>query len=183
MQHSRIILLGLFKCGLSSFTGMLTQAGYKVAFWQDEGQYIAELILKALNENKPLLHYCAQYNAFTQMDLVSIEKNIFFIPEHTHYKQLFYENRDAKFILNYRDINNHIQSIYNWSDLAHRLNYYGVNDIHSFIETHNKNIREFFSNKPNFIEFDIEKDSNEKLSAFLGFPVTFPHLNKTVCTT
>jgi hypothetical protein len=60
-------------------------------------------------------------------------------------------------------------------------NYFNITNLQEFITQHNNKIRAFYKDKPNFLEFDIENDASEKLSAFLNIPITFPHLNKTKC--
>src|ERR1044072_3920188 len=183
MHDSKVILLGLPKCGLSSFTEALRTIGYNVAFWvNDKNEFFAELVFKAYSEGKKLLHYLSEYDAITQMDLISIEKSVCLFPKSVFYKELYEQCPDSKFILNYRNIEHHVRSICNWKNMQERFAYFNIPDIGKFIESHNEKIRAFYKGKPNFLEFDIENDSLEKLSQFLNVPVIFPHANKTVCT-
>jgi hypothetical protein len=177
----KVILLGLPKCGLMSFTKTLTDAGYNVAFWKnDKGEYIGELIMKAHSEGKPLFHYLSEYDAFTQLDAIDKDKNIFITPKNVFYKEIYEQNKEALFILNYRDIKHHADSMRSWRDLAYRLAYFGITDIEGWIEQHNTTIRNYFKDKNNFIEFDIEHDNISKVSKLLKLPLKWFHLNKTI---
>lgn len=177
-----IILLGLPKCGTMSFTESFRNAGFNPVHWtNDKGEYVAELILKAIREGKNLLHYVSQYDVITQMDLIMPDKGIFFFPQVGWYWNLYLQYPEAKFILNTRDVNRQVESIKAWGDLQHRFECFGVTDLHEFITDHYRRIRHFFFiyGKGNFLEFDIENDSNEKLSKFVGRDINLIHINKT----
>jgi hypothetical protein len=122
-----------------------------------------------------------EYDAITQTDIVSAEKNVCLFPKTVFYKEFYQQYPTAKFILNYRDISHHVNSICNWKDFKQRLAYFNITNLQEFITQHNNKIRAFYKDKPNFLEFDIENDASEKLSAFLNIPITFPHFNKTKC--
>jgi hypothetical protein len=176
----KIILLGLPKCGLTSFAQTFRDAGYNVAHWKtDNGEYVGELINQAYLEKKHLLHYLPEYNAFTQMDVVDKESGYCVFPTAQFYEQFYEQYPDALFILNYRPVFNHVRSICKWNDLQERLAYFGIINLSEWISCHNYTIRNYFKDKPNFIEFNIEKDPIEKISDVLGVPLTWHHLNKS----
>lgn len=177
-MKNKIILLGLFKCGLTSFTAAFRAAGMRVAYWvNDRGDFYADLVLKAFIEGKDLLHFIQEYDAYTHIDLITWDRCI--LPHVNCAEALADQYPDAKFILNYRDIEHHIRSIQNWGDLAGRLAHHGYTDLRSFIERHHDRIREHYQSMPNFIDFNIERDHSEKLSEFLGMEIHLPHENKT----
>ncbi len=177
-----IILLGLPKCGTMSFTQSFKEAGFNPVHWMtSDNEYVAELILLAIKEHKPLLSYLVGYDVFTQMDLIQPERGIMFFPQVGWYWNLYLQYPNAKFILNTRSLENHAESIAHWGDLKQRFEYFGITDLRRFISEHNKRIINFFKvygDKSNFVEFDIERDSDDKLSAFIGREIKMCHINK-----
>lgn len=166
-----------------SFTQSFENAGLKSAHWtNDSGDHVAELILKAIKESKPLLTYLSEYDTITQMDLIQPERGLFFFPQIGWYWNLYLQYPNAKFILNTRSLDEHVESISNWQDLKQRFEYFGITDLRKFISDHNKRIINFFkvyNDKNNFIEFNIESDGDSKLSRFVGREVKLVHINKT----
>lgn len=175
----KIILLGLPKCGIVSFTEAFKEAGYKPANWINNDQYFGELILKAVKEGKDVFYYFDDHDCVTEMNVCIPERNICFFPQSCLFELIFRQYPDALYILNYRDISTHVKSILNWGDLAERMAHFGITDLDSFITNHNATIRKYFINKKNFLNFDIERDNSEKLSDFIGRKIELPHLNKT----
>lgn len=175
-----IIFLGLPKCGTMSFTQSFNAAGFRAVHWvNDAGEYVGELMLRALREGKKMFHYLSEYNVLTQMDVCLPDKNICLFPQSDLYELIYRQYPKASFILNHRTTENHVKSIYSWGGLRERLRLFGITDLTSFVEQHNKNIRDFFCGKPNFIEFSIESDGNEKISQFVGIHIELVHINKT----
>ncbi len=176
----KVILLGLPKCGLTSFKETFREAGCNVAHWKNEkGEYIGELMNRAYLEKKPLLHYVSEYNAFTQMEVIDRESNYCIFPKTMFFKELYEQNPDALFILNYRPVFNHVRSIINWNNMQERLAHFGIINLAEWIAVHNYTIRNFFKDKPNFIQFNIETETIKKISDVLGIPLKWHHLNKT----
>ena len=175
----RIILLGLPKCGTMSFTESLASIGYNVGHWtNDKGEYIGKLIGRAYLENKHLLEYVPELNAITQMDYISFDQ--FILPQVFLYKVLLKQNPDALFILNYRNVENHVKSICAWGDLLERLELFGITNLEQFISDHNSHIRKHYSGRKNFLEVDIENSNNETISDFIGLNFKMSHTNKTI---
>lgn len=172
-----IILLGLPKCGNVSFTHALTAVGYNVAPWKGK-DYTAKLIFKANNESKPILYYLQNYDAFVETSYITDKE--WLMPTVVFYKKFYYHYPDSLFILNHRNVDNHVKSIQNWISLEQRLRKNGISDLYRFVTNHNRNIESFYKNKRNFLSFNIERDSDEKLSDFIGKEIHLPVLNKTL---
>jgi len=176
-----IVFLGLPKCGTMSFTESFNAAGFRAVHWADkDGHYVGGLMLMALTRGKKLFHHLSDYDVFTQMDICLPDEDICFFPQCSVFELIYRQYPEAKFILNYRNIENHVKSICSWGGLKERLRMCGITDLYEFIFSHNRNIREFFSGKPNFLEYDIENDGQEKLSEFVGKPIKLVHINKSV---
>jgi hypothetical protein len=167
------------KTGTMSLTQSLTNAGYKTAHWtNDKGEYIGELILKAKAERLPMLHFVNEFEAYTQMDLVLPGDGLVVFPQFS-FRMLEKQYPKSLFILNLRDLDKQVRSIQNWGDLYQRMQDIGISDIRSFLYNHNKYVINHFKGKRNFITFDIENDSEEKLSSFLGREIKLVHINRT----
>jgi len=175
-----IIFLGLPKCGTMSFTESFNAAGYRAVHWTNHtGEYVGELMLQALREGKKLFNYLSDYNVFTQMDVCLPDKNICLFPQSDLVELIYRQYPDALFVLNYRNTFNHVNSICSWGGLKERLRLFDIIDLPAFIDDHNEKIRNFFSGKANFIEFNIESDTEEKLSSFIKSPIELVHINKS----
>lgn len=172
MQKRKVFIMGFLKAGTSSLDYTLKKLGYKTAHWKVKEGFVGQLMYKAYNEKKDILYYLKGYNAFTQMDVCY--RGINYWPQLKLYKEIYKQYPNALYILNYRNFNNHLRSISKWGDLRKRIstaNFKGKNSnkiFEEWIEKHYKNIREFFGDKLNFIEFDIENGNKEKLATFLG---------------
>lgn len=178
----KIIMLGLMKCGMVSFTEAFKSIGYRCATWKiDDKTFVGELILKAHGEHKQLLYYLDEYDAIVETEVISLDKKMCLFPKIMFYKELYWQNSDALFILNYRNIDNHVRSIEQWNDLAARLQYFGIYNLKNWIQHHQNNVMNFYKGKKNFMAFDIENDSLKKLCDFIGVKdINWQHLNKTV---
>lgn len=176
----RIILLGLPKCGTVSFTESLINTGYTAGHWINEkGEHLGKLVHKAWMEGKPLLEYIPEYEAITQMDYMSIEEGMCIFPQVYNYQLLLKQYPDALFILNYRNIDNHVRSILTWGDLKDRFYHFKIFNIRKFIKDHNTNIRKHFTGRDNFMQVNIEYANNAAISRFIGYDFTMTHKNKT----
>lgn len=183
------ILLGFPKSGTMSFHQLFENMNMKSAHWEIPEGYVGELVYKARSENKKLLHYLDDYDAITQMD-VCISPEINYWPQIDLVEELAEQYPSSTFILNTRSPAHILKSIKNWGNLYHRIienqDFEGTdaltNDdkILNWINEHFIRVRQVFSDQSNFIEFDIEKDSIEKLRKPLNIPVDiteFPHVN------
>jgi len=176
-----IICLGLPKSGTLSLTEAFNSVGYNAAHWGDKYGPFGPVVLDAIQRGVPMLRYITAmgYDAFTQLDYCNTKTGFCFFPQVYLYDVLYRQYPDAYFILNYRPLDKHDRSIRAWGDYADRLAYFGIRNIGSFINDHNKTIAKFFLGKERFLMFDIETDGDEKLSNFIGKEIKIPHLNKT----
>ena len=154
------------------------------------------LMSLAYQKNKSLLYFINnRYTIFTQMDLCykGVDPNLCIWPQLTWFKLLYYQYPDSLFILNYRNIENHIKSINNWYDMRQRFIEYdipglpkgiGVNDtdIKNWILLHYHNVEEFFGkySPQSLLTYDIEQDNVTKLEQFLHCNgLIMPHTHNT----
>jgi len=101
---------------------------------------------------------------------------------------------DSKFILTYRDEENWLNSVlsqFGGKSTPMREYIYGVGDPSGNEEAylkrykkHNKEVKEYFQGRKDFLEIDIERDKNKwkLLCSFLNKKVpkeSFPHANKS----
>lgn len=163
-----------------SFYESFNNAGFRAVHWTDsEGNFVGKLMLEALATGRKLFSFLGGYNVFTQMDVCIPDKNLCFFPQSTLFELLYRQYPQAKFILNYRNTESHVKSINSWGGLRERLRLFDITDLTGFIEDHNRNIREFFTGRYNFLAFDIESDTQEKLSEFVGKTIKLIHINKS----
>lgn len=172
---SKIIFLGFPKCGTLSFHASLNEAGIKTAhYFSDQGDILGDLIVKAIAEGKKMLHYCDEFEAITQMDCYRSHE---FICPQKHFIRLDSEYPGTKFILNVRKLSDHLNSIRKWGDLMTRMQ---MNfDPEVFFYAHYQQVRRYFNGRDNFIEYNLDKDTDSKLSSFIGREIKLVHINKS----
>lgn len=105
-------------------------------------------------------------------------------------EQLYNENPDALFILNPRNISEHIDSMNRLGHVARLLKFCefllpsngtAEERVTEFVETHNNNIRKFFSDKQNakFIEFSLTDKNTTGIAMYINTKgIEFPWCNK-----
>lgn len=201
MSSKLIILIGFPKCGTSSFNKLFTLLKFKTYHWKYGTKFIGELINNNFKNQKRLLSFLDKdiesscpYVCLTQMDLHLNDKKGFF-PQQTHIDQLYHENRDALFILNYRSPERLLRSFKKWGAYDRRFMDYtpelfqnidcGLSDderVLKMITNHYDMMIQYFSDKPcKFVKFDIENDSISILSEFIDLKdyKYLPHENKS----
>lgn len=195
-----IILLGFPKSGTSSFNTLFENLGYQSFHWKYKNEYIGELIKKNKINNKKLLSFINKkdYNntAITQMD-VCMNKRTNYWPQLLDYKRLYYENKDAIFILNKRNPYKIIKSMKKWKNeygeimfdriikynsnlLIKNNNISNENKILYLINNHYNTIENFFHSLLNvkFIIYNIDSDHISKLNKYINvYNNKFPHEN------
>jgi len=195
-----IILLGFPKTGTTSFQVLFKKLGFK-SYHQvyKDGQYITPLMKRQIQLGENLLDFIPkderEITCLTQMDHC-LSEDINFWPQITHYKDLYYQNKDSIFILNKRDITSLLLSfkkqMYKNKSLYDRFIHYnknllpneGTNDekmLHLF-KNHYKNITDFFTKeKCKFIIYDVESDNIDKLKKYIDIKdiKVFPHTHKS----
>jgi len=108
---------------------------------------------------------------------VCISKTKCYWPQLVDYKQLYYENLDAIFILNKRDPHKILAS-FKRKGLHNRLYKFNPELIEdktdegfiNFVKKHYKDVEDFFETHKNakFISYDIENDDIQKLSKYIN---------------
>lgn len=182
-----ILILGFPKSGTSSFQKLFTMLGYKSYHWKKNSKYIGMIIKENKLNNKPLLSGFNKTDVITQMD-VCIEQNAYW-PQITDYKQLYYENSNAIFILNKRNPQKLLSSFKRWGKFHNRLYKYNPELVNkktdqgfiNFVNKHYNNIETFFSSQPTakFITYHIENDNITKLEKYINLKgiTKFPKVN------
>jgi len=171
-----IILLGMPKCGTSSFQELFTILGYKSYHWKKENKYIGTMIKNNKKNKNPLLCDFLETDVITQMD-ICINNNNCYWPQIVDYKQIIKENPDAIYILNKRNPEDLLSSFKNWNNLQERLFKYNP-DIFAdktdkgfieFVENFYLEIESYFKENQNvkFISYDINNDKIEKLKKYI----------------
>lgn len=187
----KVFQIGFNRCGTTSIYNFFkTNTNLKCLHY--EGGRIAFQMLQNQIEQRPLLEGKYQsHNVFTDMQaFVSAKGKTYLLLAHTeYYKTLDHQYPNSKFILNTRDIEKWIES---------RIKHYTKNgwirrmpqiyDTDDFVQIwrrqwieHHEDTKEYFKDRDNFLVFDIEKDSGEKIAHFIPevrFKNTkFPKLN------
>lgn len=196
-----IIVIGFPKAGFSSIYKLFYDLGYVCAQQKerpgpDRGEFLGNLIYKAKKENKELLHYIKKSGIECLVELSvcnSFGENYW--PQITLFKEIYQQNPNALYILNYRNPDNWLKSFKNWFDYDKKIFKYNselfkdikgdTNDkkLINLYNNHTKNVEDFFKNKPNakFIKFDIENDDISKFSKYIDLKdiKKIPHINKS----
>lgn len=178
-RHKKVFIIGFHKTGTSSLGKALQILGYKVcgslkeAHNYDNQQDMKSFLLKTAS---PLLN---RYDAFQDT------------PWFLLYKELYERYPDAYFILTKRPTElwiNSVQKHFGNQTFKFHDYIYGTNDSFNdstqyvkVYENHNISVEHFFSNKGNFLQFDVSRDGWDQLVTFLKVkkPTSkFPHANE-----
>lgn len=166
---AKIFQIGLNRCGSYSLHNLVKKSGYKSVHW-GKGQLSKKMYLNEVS-GLPILTGLETFDCFTDMENT---QNLIFA--YRLYDKLYYENNNSYFILNTRNKNNWIKSRCNHREgfllqLAKKQFGFSRNEAieHWGLEwdNHHKNVETFFKNKGNFLKFDIEADSINKLIMFV----------------
>jgi hypothetical protein len=183
----RVINLGLPKSGTTTLGMALTAAGLKVADWKIRpGQsrvrgYVGKLLYQGYFESGDPLHYLADFNAFTEIDVVRQGLNLWPQTDWGLISAIRDHHAGAKFLLTYRDPAKITDSMQRWSNLGtHRLPNnaipglpagYGATDDERirWIDGHFRFCRQVFAGADDVLEYDIEDpEAPQKIGGFLG---------------
>jgi hypothetical protein len=180
-----IIVIGLPKSGTTSFNYLFQQLGYNTIHSHNENHSIivGELIELAYKNNKPLLYYVEEkgINVITELNYSVNNKKYW--AQFNYINDIIETYEDNIYILNRRDINDHIKS----------LRHFNVDKIiledNNFKESIEYIIENFYISIKNklvglnrkFIEYNIDIDNIDKLKEYIDIKdiKIFPHLNKT----
>jgi len=138
-------------------------------------QYIGSIIKYNIQAGLPLLQGFEKYDAITKMDICISDHEAYW-PQLLHYKELYYENKNALFILNKR---NPLDILYNFKKkrLDKKLYRFNPNIIDNttnegfihYVYNYYQEIESFFDSQPNshFLSYDVDKDPIEKLLEYI----------------
>jgi hypothetical protein len=180
-----IIVIGLPKSGTTSFNYLFQQLGYKTihSHNEDHSIIVGELIELAYKNNKPLLYYVEEKGINVISELSYSMPNKKYWPQFNYINNIIDNYEDIIYILNRRDITNHIKC----------LKYFNIDKIilddNNFDMSIEDVIENFYISIKNklvglnrkFIEYDIDIDNIDKLKKYIDIKeiTTFPHINKT----
>jgi hypothetical protein len=180
-----IIVIGLPKSGTTSFNYLFQQLGYNTIHSHNENHSIivGELIELAYKNNKPLLYYVEEKGINVISELSYSMPNKKYWPQFNYINDIIDNYEDIIYILNRRDITNHIKC----------LKYFNIDNIilddNNFDMSIEDVIEKFYISIKNkliglnrkFIEYDIDIDNIDKLKEYIDIKeiTTFPHINKT----
>ncbi|WP_234571670.1 sulfotransferase family protein [Rhodohalobacter sp. 614A] len=180
-KRKKVFIIGFHKTGTSSMGKAFQILGYRVCGNIKKGRDYEKVDMPTreyiLSKAEELT---SRYDCFQDT------------PWFMFYKELYEMYPDAYFILTIRPDENWIKSVLSHFSERENSSYhkwiYGHSDPKmnkeiylSTYQRHNREVREFFSDKPNFLEIELkEKDKWEKICALLGIRkpmVKFPHVN------
>jgi len=177
MQHSRtkVFFIGFNKTATTAFHNLFLENGYKSAHNHiklNKKINIGKRIFCNLQNNFPILHSIDTNDVYSDLG-GSFENKI--VEGCFFYRELHYEYPESYFILQTRSKKQWLASRKKWRNLPQRhadilgitkeevvLNWSKEWDLHHY------NVRSFFRNKKNFLEFNIEKDNINNLINFLS---------------
>ncbi|SOC56922.1 Predicted O-linked N-acetylglucosamine transferase, SPINDLY family [Chromohalobacter canadensis] len=166
----KIFQIGFNKCATTSFWQLFEQNKIHSIHWENGD--IAELFFERMKRNEDPFVDFKDVIGFTDMNKVT-EQHI--LEPYKEYEYIFSYYPDAYYILNTRNMDKWLSSRINHRALAKRymsalslteteLLEYWKNE---WIE-HHKNVINFFESKgANFLVYDIEKDTPDKIKEFL----------------
>ncbi len=184
-----IILLGFPKSGTSSFQILFEKLGLKSIHWKYGDKYVGTTINENKKKNLPLLSGFENIDAITQMDICISTEHCYW-PQLVDFKKIYFENKDAIFILNKRNPKKILNSFKKWNNYYERIHKYNPelikdkteNGFITYIKNYYIEVETFFKDIPyaKFISFDIENDELSKLSKYIDLKdiKSFPHENK-----
>lgn len=180
-----IIVIGLPKSGTTSFNYLFQQLGYNTIHSHNENHSIivGELIELAYKNNKPLLYYIEEQgiNVISELSY-SLNKKKYW-PQFNYINDIIETYEDNIYILNKRDITNHIKCLkhFNIDKIILDDNNFDMS-IENVIENFYISIKnKLVGLNRKFIEYDIDIDNIDKLKEYIDIKeiTTFPHINKT----
>lgn len=180
-KRAKVFIIGFHKTGTSSMGKAFQILGYRVCGNIKKGRDFERVNMPTreyiLSKAKELI---PRYDCFQDT------------PWFMFYRELYEMYPDAYFVLTVRSDEKWMKSVLGHFSGRENSTYhewiYGYSDPQmnrevylSTYQKHNREVREFFSDKPNFLEISLnEKDKWEKICGFLGIRkpfVKFPHVN------
>lgn len=199
----KIFIVGIPKCGTTSFHSFFNSLGLKSGHWNVKEGFIGHIMTSNHMNGRPLLSSLEDYDVLTQMDVnYEVEPGTIYShwPQMSLLDTLINEHPDAYYILNTRNTASHVESLISVQkrhELLEMCDIPGLpsgkgktrDELCQWVEWHQQYIRDFFGNKHpsiKFKEINIQKDDVvNSLQSFLPIPLThqdkspipFPHEN------
>jgi hypothetical protein len=162
----KIFQIGFNRCGTSSLYDYFRKNNYKSIHW-DKGN-LAKMMINNYNKNKKLLNGIDDYDFYSDMEFIS---NNEIIEAYKFYELLDNQYPNSLFILNKRNkdrwLESRLQHPNGTSNYILRYSKFYSLTKEQVIElwrndwdSHHKNVKEYFKEKNNFLEFNIESDSD-----------------------
>lgn len=162
----KIFCIGLNKTGTSSLHRALQDLGFKSQHFG--GPPIRKAVERAISEEKPLLTYLPEADAYSDIQRLSV-----------NFERLDGEYPGSKFILTTRPVEGWVDSrrrhVERNLEAKARGEYDGTfleietEKWHDLFEQHHRAVAEYFEGRDDFIEFRVtDGDGYEKLCPFLG---------------
>ena len=198
-SSARVFVVGLPKAGTTSLHDLFLKLGERgkqeftpggrqitSCHWRRGHLSVGWLIQKAHDEGLPLLAYLQECRYLSQMDVLWGEKapgsaecvmNVW--PQIQYLEELDRYYPGSKFILNTRNITDHVRSIRNWKNMRDRLIANEVpglpagiggaaGELENWIESHNQRVRSYFAGREeDFMEVQLGVTSAEQICKFL----------------
>ncbi len=176
----KVFCIGLNKTGTISLHEALETLGFTSLHWG--GMDSRRAVERAIAEDKPLLHYLPEADAYSDIQRLSV-----------NFERLDHEYPDSKFILSTRDLDGWLDSRRRHVErnVEHKAlgNYDGTfleveyDRWTKLYEDHHEAVREYFADRPDdMLEFNIiGGDGYHTLCPFLGVDVPatpFPWRNR-----
>lgn len=171
-SKQKIFVIGFHKCGTTTLHRYFERNFIRSAHFRAGLAYVATVLSHNHTKGRPILHGIEQYSAFSDLCFYTqeawIEANRYFPEYHAAYP-------DALFIFNDRPVDNWIRSRMNkpgFVDLACHYFRADPGAVEALwrrqYEEHREALLAYAPRMENFLHFDIERDSVEKLTRFVG---------------
>lgn len=170
-SRQKIFVIGFNKCGTTSLHRFFQRNGIRSAHFRADRGHIGPLFSLNHLKKRDMLSNLMKYAAFSDMCFHTedawIEANKYFPDFHAQYPR-------ALFIFNDRPVENWIRSRVNkegFLDLACRYFKTGPDEVRAIwrrqYDDHRERLLAYSPRMENFLHYDIERDSPEKVIAFV----------------
>ena len=194
-MQTKLFIIGLNKAGTRSLHRLFKDSGYKSVHWH-EGKLAKSIEDNVMAGIDPIQEY-KRFDVFSDMEGIYGQP---VTESYRYFRQIYFANPDAIFLLNYRDVDDWLRS-----KMSHGIKNHGYNIYLQYYKDHlnakndqevldhwrrtyyqhHSDVLNFFSDKPgSLILFNLDRDSLVDLAErvkphFTLIPDRFPHVGKT----
>ena len=180
-----ILVVGLPKTGTSTIHSFFARSGYRSSHYKCMDDLFCGLCIKAaVQQGKPPLKSCGDYEVWAQMDIENL--GLCHFPQIHNLEELHQESPNATFILSHRNMTRWARSVTNWvgaaRSMASRLwkcnngpKTKKADDLIQWHLEHIQRIRDFVKSHPShaLVEINIEDPTAGNIMArHFGAPAT-----------